>query len=320
MSLHKTANKYGLFTETAYIGVGDPYNDKDVMAQSSRFKGLNMKAALRKTGKADNVCFDKFKPLYEQEKYLLTNEEKEAKRAAMVSAKVTDKPFKPTSKTKVSSGLGNYHGTIGPKYPNLGSGTKDQLKKGDPALEPAPRQIQTNPSKKGTYGFRGTTLGERIGAGGAVGEYSYKGDEYDGVRKAENAANAAGREKMQPAPFRPANPPKKGGAGVPGVTMGGKGKGVCGEYEYQELGPAPLEKADDKIEKPFRPSHPPKLGPNGTLNKFPKYMEDPLDLKLAKDKEARRAEMDRLGKVAPFVPPSTTKKGATASVLRMNLK
>ena len=31
--------------------------------------------------------------------------------------------------------------------------------------------------------LRGTTLGERIAAGGAVGEYTYKGDDYDGARK-----------------------------------------------------------------------------------------------------------------------------------------
>jgi hypothetical protein len=46
-----------------------------------------------------------------------------------------------------------------------------------------PLHMVTNPSKKGTYGMRGTTLGERIAAGGAVGEYTYKGDDYDGARK-----------------------------------------------------------------------------------------------------------------------------------------
>lgn len=319
--MHKTANKYGLFSDTGYIGVGDKYSDKPALSQSTRYQGLNMKASLRKSGKNNDASFDKFKPLYEKEKYQLSAEEKAAERAAKLEKASTDKPFRPASKTKEGSGLGSYYGCLGPKYPNKGTGQDEKLKKGDPKLESKPRNIVTNPSKKGTYGMRGTTLGERIGPGGAVGEYSYKSDDYDAARKAENAANKAGREKMQPQPFKPANPPKKGGAGVPGRTLGGpKGQGVVGEYSYKELGPTPLEKSDDKIEKPFRPTHPMKKGYNGTLEKFPKYMEDPLDLKLAKEKAERMAEIEKLGKVPPFVPSSTGKTGATASVLRMNLK
>jgi hypothetical protein len=83
--------------------------------------------------------------------------------------------------------------------------------------------------------------------------------------------------------------------------MGGpKGQGVCGEYAYKELGPAAPEPRDDKIERPFRPSHPMKKGAQGTLDKFPKYMEDPLDLKLAKEKAERLAEVEKLGKVGLY--------------------
>lgn len=319
--MHKAANKYGGFSDVGYNCIGDPYSDKDALSQSSRYKGLNMKAARNKTGKTNDGCFDKFKPLYEKEKYQMSNEEKAEARQAKLEAASTDKPFKPPSQSKASSGLGGYYGTIGPKYKNMGQGDHEKLKKGDPKLESKPRNIVTNPSKKGSYGTRGTTLGERIGAGGAVGEYSYKSDDYEAARKAENAANKAGREKMQAQPFKPPNPSKKGGAGVPGRTLGGpKGQGVVGEYSYKELGPVPLQKSDEAIEKPFRPSHPMKKGYNGTLDKFPKYMEDPLDLKLAKEKAERMAEIKKLAGGAPFVPPSTTKAGATASVLRMNLK
>lgn len=319
--MHKTANKYGLFTDVGYNCIGDKYSDKDALSQSSRYQGLNMKASRKKTGKTNDVCFDKFKPLYEKEKYEKANAEKAAERTAKLESMSTDKPFKPPSKTKDATGLGGYYGCIGPKYPNMGPGDNEKLKKGDLRLESMPRNIVTNPSKKGTYGTRGTTLGERVGAGGAVGEYAYKGDDYDAARKENAKANAAGREKMQPQPFKPANPPKRGGAGVPGRTMGGpKGQGVCGEYAYKELGPPPPEQRDDRIEKPFRPTHPMKKGYNGTLDKFPKYMEDPLDLKLAREKAERLAEIEKLDKVPPFVPPSTGKSGATASVLRMNLK
>jgi len=41
------------------------------------------------------------------------------------------------------------------------------------------RAVSNWPCLKGTYGMRGTTLGERISAGGAVGEYSYSSDDYE---------------------------------------------------------------------------------------------------------------------------------------------
>ena len=41
----------------------------------------------------------------------------------------------------------------------------------------------TNPPKKGTYGMFKTTLGERMGPGGACGEYSYKPSPYDEARR-----------------------------------------------------------------------------------------------------------------------------------------
>ena len=36
--MHKTANKYGLFSDTGYNCLGDKYNDKDVLS-SSRTQG-----------------------------------------------------------------------------------------------------------------------------------------------------------------------------------------------------------------------------------------------------------------------------------------
>jgi hypothetical protein len=46
------------------------------------------------------------------------------------------------------------------------------MKKGDiPAGKP---NLYTNPGKKGTYGFIKTTLSERKGAGGVMGEYTYQ--------------------------------------------------------------------------------------------------------------------------------------------------
>ena len=111
------SNKYGTFSDAGYLAVGDPYLDgKDPLAQSSRYRGLNMKASTRKTGKDNRACFDKLKPLYANEKYALTNEERAARREKEKAGKVTDKPFKPTSLTKHACGLGGYGGCIGGKH------------------------------------------------------------------------------------------------------------------------------------------------------------------------------------------------------------
>lgn len=48
-------------------------------------------------------------------------------------------------------------------------------------------------------------------------------------RKAEREADHAARAGS--GPFKPANPPKRGGPGVPNTTIS-KGKGVAGEWEY----------------------------------------------------------------------------------------
>lgn len=314
--MHKTANKYGMFSEPSYITIGDKYGKK--LDEGSRHTGLNLKAAVQKTGKGNDNCFDKYAPLYEKEKYEDTFAEKAEQRAAAKAKKVSEQPFKPSNPQKVSSGLGNYYGCIGPKVPHLKDNNDIAKKKGD--FEVGPRNVVTNPSKKGTYGYRGTTLGEKTDRiGGAVGEYSYKADKYDAARTAEMEAAKASAAKRVGNPFKPANPPKKGGAGVPGITMGGKGSGVVGEYGYIENGP---DKKDNQeaLDKPFRPSHPPKEGYNCTLNKFPVYLEDPMDLKVAREKEARKAEMDRMAQQPKFVPPSTLKSGATTSVIRQNLK
>tara|TARA_B100001142_G_scaffold15195_1_gene14350 strand:+ start:128 stop:1090 length:963 start_codon:yes stop_codon:yes gene_type:complete len=317
------SNKYGTFSDAGYLAVGDPYLDgKDPLAQSSRYRGLNMKASTRKTGKDNRACFDKLKPLYANEKYALTNEERAARREKEKAGKVTDKPFKPTSLTKHACGLGGYGGCIGGKHESVPGGDCDpndeKLMKGDPRLDEKPRQITTCPGKKGSYGTRGTTLGGPKGHG-VAGEYSYKGDEYDAERKANAAREREGKKKMQGSAWAPARAPKKGGYGTRGTTIGGpKGAGVVGEYSYKEEGPELPEPKGSPIEKQWRPSHPPKRGYNATLQRFPKHMADPAELKIAAAREKMEADAELIEK--PFVPPFTgCKSQATKSVVKMNL-
>mmetsp|Transcript_7679 Transcript_7679/g.25440 ORF Transcript_7679/g.25440 Transcript_7679/m.25440 type:complete len:312 (+) Transcript_7679:52-987(+) len=309
------SNKYGNFSEPSYISLGDPYGKR--IEENSRNTGLNMKAAVDKTGKTNDATFSKFVPLYMGEKYEADYKEKREHASTKKKLMVSETPFKPSKPGTKSSGLGNYYGCVGPKLAHMKDSDESAKKKGDFAS--GPRNIVTNPSKQGTFGYRGTTLGEKLGAGGAIGEYQYKPDAYENKRKVEVAESKKSIEmRVTDKPFKPTSPPKRGGAGVPGRTLGGRGGGVCGEYTYKMEGPSKPE-AGEALERPFRPSHPPKEGYNSTLNKFPAYQEDPLDLKIKKEKAARKAEIERMNAQPKFVPPSTMKSGATVSVLRKNL-
>jgi len=309
------ANKYGNFSEPSYISINDPYVKK--IEENTRNTGLNLKAAVQKSGKNNDALFTKFTPLYKDEKYEPTFAEKTAERRQGKEKMVADVPFKPPKPQQKTCGVGNYYGCIGNKLEHKAEFSAAPKKKGD--FEPGPRNILVVPAKKGTYGFRGTTLGEKLGHGGAVGEYGYKESDYDAARKKEVADFKESIEKrVTDKAFRPTHPGKKGGAGIPGLTLGGKGPGIAGEYGYTLEGPAAKAPAE-KVDVPFRPSHPPKQGHNSTLNRFPEYREDPLELKIKKEKEAFAKEQEIMAGKPNFMPPSVLKSGATVSVLRKNL-
>mmetsp|Transcript_21622 Transcript_21622/g.41258 ORF Transcript_21622/g.41258 Transcript_21622/m.41258 type:complete len:323 (-) Transcript_21622:414-1382(-) len=313
------ANKYGLFSEPTYNAVGDPYTGKEPVAD--RLKGLNFKATKCKKGvtHTKDMVFDPIKPLFEGEKYTKTREEKEAARAERAKTLASDKPFRPSNPAKKSTGLGGYDGVLGPKNPHLPEFDTSVLVKQKGQFEAGPRNIVTNPAKKGTFGMNKTTLGEKISVGGAVGEYSYQPSPYDEQRRlaSEDAAHKAAN-KASDKPFKPPNPIKKGGFGTPGVTLGGKGPGIAGEYQYVDQGPQPRATITH-LEKPFRPTGNAKLGYNCTFNKFPAYQEDPMEVKLQAERQARLEEHQRMASGAKFVPPNILKGGATPSVLHKNI-
>mmetsp|Transcript_9502 Transcript_9502/g.19676 ORF Transcript_9502/g.19676 Transcript_9502/m.19676 type:complete len:314 (-) Transcript_9502:90-1031(-) len=302
------ANKYGLFGDTGYLAVGDPYIDKDPL--NHRTQGLNFKSTKCKTGTTNDAMFDRVKPLYEGEPYTKSNEDKAKAREAESKSKASDHPFRPSGKFKNRVGQGAVH---------MPEQDLNKLIKQKGDFEVEPRNIVTNPSKRGTFGFNKTTLGERQGFGGAVGEYTYVPCPYDSVRTAERAKRAKDAEKAQDKPFRPSNPPKRGSYGIPGTTLGGKGTGVSGEYSYVESGPLPKGEAEPPLEKPFRPTGPAKQGYNRTINKFPVYQEDPLEVKLKEERETKAAAREKMASAAGWFPPKTLKGGATPSVLKKNI-
>ena len=104
------------------------------------------------------------------------------------------------------------------------------------------------------------------GLHGSVGEYCYKSEPYDQPhRKVNDDEHENEGKKVKEAPFKPASPPRKGGAGKPsplsagfhwacpqcdilchiclsewcngtigvaGINLGRNWKGICGEYTY----------------------------------------------------------------------------------------
>lgn len=95
------------------------------------------------------------------------------------------------------------------------------MKKGD--YDTGPPNMYTNPGKKGSYGFNKTTIGERLSHKGVAGEYEYKADPFDaGVQAVREYEKTKRDTRITDLPFRPANPPKRGGYGVPGTTLHGK--------------------------------------------------------------------------------------------------
>jgi len=77
--------------------------------------------------------------------------------------------------------------------------------------------------------------------------------------------------------------------------------------------PPPPAEAPPVSDKPFYPSKAPTSGPQGAFSKFPKYIEDPLDLKVKAAKEAAKT-LERDG-LAPFKPTSKPFSTRTPTIM-----
>jgi hypothetical protein len=149
---------------------------------------------------------------------------------------VADVPFRPTNPPKNQCGnLGSNYGTVGysdkntPAFPEGGKilyvpqGDKQKLARSDVKHEPY--NIVTNPIRKGTFGYVNTTIGVPSAAGtrrgwkGVTGEYAYLPDPYDSTKIAEREYKKKQPPQISEVPFRPANPPKRGGPGMWGVRF-----------------------------------------------------------------------------------------------------
>lgn len=62
--------RFGVFSERPGVGQGDPY--VDTVKPDPRDKGLNFRVPVCKSGKNNDAAFDKFKPLFEGEKFVVS--------------------------------------------------------------------------------------------------------------------------------------------------------------------------------------------------------------------------------------------------------
>lgn len=192
-----------------------------------------------------------------------------------------------------------------------------KLRKGSvPAARP---NLYTSPGKKGTYGFIGTTLSERVKPGGCVGEYAYQ------IQPPQPAS--ARQRPSFPAPFVPANPPKAGlrGAGFK-TNIGNKAGGACGELQYLPTGalltsraPGHVSTAPKADVPPWVPPRAPRSGHNRTLHAFPKYYADPEHIKDEARRQAHAAKQAAMASAPAWHPAHVPRTGTTPSVMRMNI-
>jgi len=324
-----TMERIGYFAEESYLSIGDKYGEKK--PPQSREKGPQMLSHTGKMGQTSDVTFQKFTTLWAGEKYTTLDETKRKDELDKKKKIVGSGVFVPANPPKEGSGLGGYYGTIGGKYPHVAD-TEYKQKRPEDVKHAMPNILTTGP-KSGTFGVPGTTIGTygtKLKTSGVVGEYTYASEPYDGAKEIEKERGTLEKTRfVTDKPFKPANPGKMGTYGVPGTILNShshhivKGTtGVVGEYTYEIQGPAPslTKKAasDEPARDAFRPSHPSKMGYNSTLERFPKYVEDPYERKEATMREEKQKE--RKKQVGPtFKSASFPKSKRTPSVLRMNV-
>mmetsp|Transcript_11368 Transcript_11368/g.13476 ORF Transcript_11368/g.13476 Transcript_11368/m.13476 type:complete len:300 (+) Transcript_11368:134-1033(+) len=257
--------KLGMFSWAGSINVGDEYEQKHPI--KSRYTGKQMLTKGDTWGNNPDALLDKtFKRLSENDTYLDPGTLERKERVKKREKNITEKAFYPTAPAKKSTGPGMNYGTIGEPMPYKHEFEPNELK--SMILKPEvgePKNFQTAARKMGGYGTLGTTIGPA---------HEYLSEPYCYSRTLERTERAVNREKIAK-PF----------------VSSGRGGGLFDRNVYATE-PGPQFRPRDRprpIEKPFKPPHPPKTGVNCTISQFPEYMEDPLEIKLKKDREEKAA-------------------------------
>lgn len=163
-----------------------------------------------------------------------------------------EKPFKPQSQVKHPVKSAYEHMT---DFVEIQKNYRDDENPRDVMI--APRNIQTNPIKRGQ-------IGKQVTFGGTV---PYIEDDYNRPRMFAVAEREYHQSKLQDKPFSQK---------VKRTETFNTNRAILEEnpmLPHRAVKPktAPAIEHD----KPFKPSHPPRRGYNKTLAKFPLYQEDP---------------------------------------------
>lgn len=282
-----------LFGEQSFISVGDKYIQHK--EKYSREKGKQFITNPTRQGQSGKgVYFSTYD--YKSEKYLDPGTHERVYKKKKKEKLVNPQPFKYSSPTPKSSGSGSYFGTIGGRIEHVAPGKKEPKKKNKEDEPLQKRNIITNPPKKGTFGFPGTTLEKNM----------YKWDKpnpYDTYKEHLATQSKKGREKMMgKLPF----------------------KSSCKGPEFFSTNQE-IYKVDDSVKKgeqkktkkggsPSKKNVVPfKIGAykNATFNPYPKYVPTTTDEK--KKKKKKEGEGQKEFKV--FKPAGTTKSGPTRSII-----
>ncbi|KAJ9522631.1 hypothetical protein QJQ45_019712 [Haematococcus lacustris] len=344
-------NKYGMLMDHTYLDPRPKPGSAELRKGSTgeptdRDHGLNMKATIGRSGKVrlqlhhqltwheqghrhpldaltvlsgvlqlNDGTFTKFIPLLDGDPYEDPLKTKLKADAEKKKKNLTEVPFKTASPMKQSACPGDFYGT-NEKVPYIAGHMEVQKKKGD--VPQQPKGIYTSPAKKGGFGMNKTTLSEHTGTKGVATEYEYQHDpETWQEQKRREAAEADRKARVTELPFKPSNPAKKGGFGVPNTTIS-KGKGVVGEWEYLPGTATPLEgtAVEKKEVVAFKPSY---AFASQRVEKIP-YIHDPEVPKLQAMAAKVKEEQARLAVTGPWKPNFSTKTDMVRSIVKMNIR
>eukprot|EP00759_Apiculatamorpha_spiralis_P042956 PhF_6_TR40685/c0_g1_i2/m.61140 len=280
----------GWFQSPGFISIGDEYDKKE--KQHSRYKGRNFVTNPSKKGRGMDCTFDKrYKSLSEGDKYVDPGTYEKKVRLEESKKKLTTKGFTYTNPSKKSCGLGNYYGTFNEKHKYAHEVEYNVLKKGElpQKHEPQPKNILTAPTKRGTFGVPGTTISHGD-------EFKYVSDPYLPPTVSVNVnTNATKSVKGAAPPPQPIGPPFKSTCRRLDYFDETSKVRTSKIFSIDKALPAKKAPKDEEKKgpigaKPWKPSNPSHQGINSTLNPFPEYKEDPLELKERKQREARQKE------------------------------
>jgi len=271
----------GLFKEMEYLS-NDPYVDKYKIERNlQRGKGKQFTICHPKRGHDTNdVYFDSFKRVFEKEAYAKVNEIYRKNRLEKLK-KVTV-PFKPSNVCPKGSGKGSIFGTFDQQYP-LSDKDRDVKIKPKPST-PVRKEIKitkniyTNPPKKGVgYGYLDITIGKY---------YEYMSDPYDAIKEIRKKERLEREKKnIDPKPF-----------------IAGSNKNDCFDYSgfSWEINQEIIAKNNKSAKEPEKKEYVQPFRPAScidyTINKFPEYISDGIEMK-KNEETLKRAQLRKEGKL-----------------------